>query len=62
MNQAIINVIWANNEDYGDIMNNESTLFFTARTPFHQKEAQVGARPAAAPCIVAAPSHCARLL
>ena len=26
MNQAIRNVIWANNEDYGDIMNNESTF------------------------------------
>ena len=26
MNRAIRNVIWANNEDYGDIMNNESTF------------------------------------
>jgi hypothetical protein len=26
VNQANRNVIWANNEDYGDIMNNESTF------------------------------------
>ena len=26
VNRAIRNVIWANNEDYGDIMNNESTF------------------------------------